>query len=94
MLVGVMTTEIYMQGICSLKEKRAIVKSVMGRLRSRYNISIAEVEHQDTRNYAIIGIATISNSSRHINEQLDKILDFMRNDGRFFLAKVEREVFS
>jgi len=44
MIVGVMTAQIYMQGINSLKAKRSIVKSVIGRLTSRYNVSISEVD--------------------------------------------------
>lgn len=94
MLVGVMTTQMYMHGMASLKEKRSIVKSVIGRLRSRFNISIAEVDHQDKRSTALLGIAVVSNDARFIDQQLDAILTFMRNDARFYLGQVERETFS
>ena len=94
MLVGVMTVQIYMQGITSLKEKRHIVKSVIGRLQSRFNISISEVEHQDSRGTAVLGIAVVSNERAFIDQQLDTILNFMRNDGRFHLGPVDREIFS
>ena len=94
MLVGVMTRQMYMHGIASLKEKRSIVKSVIGRLSSRFNISISEVDHQDTRGSAVLGIAVVSNDARFIDQQLDAILTFMRNDGRFYLGQVERETFS
>ena len=93
MLVGTMTAQIYMHGIASLKEKRSIVKSLIGRLRSRFNISISEVDHQDSKTIAVIGISIVGNDSRFINKQFDSIVDFMRNDGRFFLGKVERETF-
>jgi uncharacterized protein YlxP (DUF503 family) len=94
MLVGVMTTQMYMHGIASLKDKRSIVKSVIGRLRSRFNISISEVDHQDTKTTAVLGIAVVSNDARFIDQQLDAILTFMRNDARFYLGQVERETFS
>jgi len=94
MLVGVMRTQISMQGIASLKEKRHIVKSVIGRLQSRFNISISEVEHQDTKTTAVLGIALVSNERPFIDQQFDAILNFMRNDGRFYLGPVEREIFS
>lgn len=94
MLVGVMTAQMYMQGITSLKEKRHIVKSVIGRLRSRFNVSVSEVEHQDNKTSAILGIAVVSNERAFIDQQLDAILNFMRNDGRFYLGQVEREIFS
>jgi uncharacterized protein YlxP (DUF503 family) len=94
MLVGVMTAPLYMQGIGSLKEKRHIVKSVIGRLQSRFNVSVSEVEHQDSHTSAVLGIAVVSNERAFIDQQLDAILAFLRNDGRFYLGQVEREVFS
>ena len=93
MIVGVMTTKLHMQGIESLKEKRSIVKSIIGRLKSRFNISIAEVDHQDNKTGAVIGIAIVSNETRFINQQFDKIISFMQKDGRFYLGQIERETF-
>ena len=94
MLVGVMTATMYMQGISSLKDKRHIVKSVIGRLQSRFNVSVSEVEHQDSHTSAVLGLAVVSNERAFIDQQLDAILGFMRNDGRFYLGQVEREIFS
>lgn len=94
MIVGVMTAHLSLQGITSLKEKRSIVKSLIGRLQSRFNISIAEVEHQDSKSIAVLGLAVVSNDSRFIDQQLDAIVGFMRNDGRFYLGQVDRETFS
>jgi len=93
MIIGVMTAHLSLHGITSLKEKRSIVKSLIGRLKSRFNISIAEVDHQDNKNDAVIGISIVSNDNRFIDQQFDSILDFMRNDGRFYLGQVERETF-
>lgn len=94
MIIGVMTANISLQGIDSLKGKRSIIKSLIGRLKSRFNISIAEIERQDDRTRAVIGISIVSNDSQFINKQFDSILNFMRNDGRFFLGQIEREIFS
>ena len=93
MIVGVLIAQLHLQGVNSLKEKRSIVKSLIGRLRSRCNVSMAEVDHQDNKASAVVGIAVVSNDSRFLNEQLDKIIDFMHKDGRFYLGTIEREVF-
>jgi hypothetical protein len=93
MIVGVMTAHLNLPGLASLKDKRSIVKSLIGRLQSRFNISVSEIDHQDNKTIAIIGIAVVSNDSRFVNEQLDGILNFMRGDGRFYLGVVERETF-
>ena len=88
-----MTAHLSLHGIGSLKGKRSIIKSLIGRLKSRFNISVAEVDHQDSKTIAVIGIATVSNDSRFIDQQFDAIVSFMRNDGRFYLGRVERETF-
>lgn len=88
-----LTAQMHLHGINSLKEKRSIVKSLLGRLKSRFNISISEVDHQDEKTSAVVGIALISNDTRFINQQFDSIIDFMRRDGRFYLGKIERETF-
>lgn len=93
MIVGLMTANLSMQGITSLKGKRSIIKSLIGRLKSRFNISIAEVDRQDSKTSAVIALAIVSNDARFIDQQFDAIISFMRNDGRFFLGQIERETF-
>jgi uncharacterized protein YlxP (DUF503 family) len=94
MIVGVMTAQLHMQGVTSLKEKRSIVKSVVGRLKSRFNVSVAEVEHQDNKTRAVVAIAMVCNETRFINQQFDTIINFMQKDGRFYLGQIERETFN
>ena len=93
MVVGVMTVQIHMSGIGSLKQKRSIVKSVIERMRNRFNASVSEVGRHDIKNSALIGIAVVSNEGGFVDRQLDKILDFMRGDGRFYIGQIEREQF-
>ena len=94
MIVGVLTANLSLQGITSLKGKRSIIKSLIGRLKSRFNISISEVDYQDSKTAAVIGISIVGNDSQFIDQQFDAIINFMRNDGRFYLGQVERETFS
>ena len=94
MIVGVLTAHLSMQGITSLKGKRSIIKSLIGRLKSRFNISISEVDHQDSKTSAVIGISIVSNDTHFIDQQFDAIINFMRNDGRFYLSQIQRETFS
>lgn len=93
MIVGIMTANMHLQGIGSLKEKRSIVKSVIGRLQSRYNVSISEVDHNDSKEIATLGISVVGNDKSFIESQLEAVARFMRNDGRFYLCNVERETF-
>ncbi len=93
MIVGTMTAHLSMHGVTSLKEKRSIVKGIIGRLKSRFNVSISEIDHQDSKTSAVVGMAAVSNESRFVDRQFDAILTFMRNDGRFYVSRVERETF-
>ena len=94
MVIGVLTTTLVLHGIGSLKEKRGIVKSLIGRLKSRFNVSVSEVDHQDSKRSAVIGIAIVGNEGRFIHEQFESILSFMQRDGRFYLGQVDRELFN
>ena len=62
MPVGVMTLEITLPYTHSLKEKRAVLQKVRDRLRSRFNVAFAELDHQDVWQQATVGVASISNS--------------------------------
>jgi len=88
-----MSTYLALPGIGSLKAKRSIVKGVIGRLQSRFNVSVSEVDHLDAHQVAVIGMAVVANDSRFVEQQLDAILNFMKNDGRFYISQVERETF-
>jgi uncharacterized protein YlxP (DUF503 family) len=93
MVVGVITAHLCLHGITSLKQKRSIVKGLIGRLKSRFNISIAEVDHNDNKTSSVIAVSIVSNEARFVDQQFDAIVKFMRNDGRFYLGQVEREIF-
>lgn len=44
----------------TLKEKRGIVKSILGRARNRFNLGCAEVDRQDNPSVAVLGFVTVS----------------------------------
>jgi uncharacterized protein YlxP (DUF503 family) len=75
----------------SLKGKRQVVKSVTTRLRSKFNVSVAEVDDNDLWQLATLGIACVSNNKRYTNEVLSKAVDFIIN-GRFELEIVDYEI--
>jgi len=94
MIVGVLTAQLHLNGVTSLKEKRSIIKSLIGRLKSRFNISIAEVDHNESKQSSVVAVAMVSNDTGFIDQQFDAIINFMQKDGRFYLGKIERETFS
>jgi uncharacterized protein YlxP (DUF503 family) len=94
MFVGLLTVYIYMSGVHSLKEKRSVVKSLVERLKSRFNVSAAEVDKQDIRTAAVIGVALVSGDSNFLEQCIDTVVNFIHNDGRFYVTDIRREIFS
>ena len=63
----------------SLKGKRRLFHSLSSRLRQRFNVSVAEVGDNELWQLATIGICCVSNSSRHVDEMLEKVLAHVEN---------------
>jgi len=60
--VGVLTLELRIEHAHSLKEKRHVVRSLVEKLRGKFNVSVAEIEDQDVHNSAVIAAAIVSAS--------------------------------
>jgi uncharacterized protein len=73
--VGLLTVEIYVPGITSLKEKRGVVKPLIARLRKNFNVSVAEVEDQDQLGHSVIAVAAVSPSADYVHGLLERIAE-------------------
>jgi hypothetical protein len=74
MVVGLLSVELYLPGARSLKDKRMVLRGVKDRLK-KFNVSVAEVEHQDLWQRAGLGIVTISTSEAHASSELGAVVD-------------------
>lgn len=70
MVVGIRRWELHLAGCQSLKDKRRIVASLKARMHTRYNVSAAEVDHQDVWQRAALAVAVVSGDARHADEVL------------------------
>ena len=64
----------------SIKDKRSIVKSVIQKLQNRFRLSAAEVDLQNSRSFAQIGGAIVSNSRVFGESVLNKALKMIENE--------------
>ncbi len=74
MIVGLLSVELHIPGARSLKEKRMVLKGMKDRLK-KFNVAVAEVEHQDLWQRAALGIVTISTSQAHADRELAAVAD-------------------
>jgi uncharacterized protein YlxP (DUF503 family) len=79
MIVGSLRVRLLVRESRSLKHTRQVVRSIKDRLRNRYNVSVAEVEAQDHRQLAILGLAMVSNEGSHIRTVLAEIVQVLRS---------------
>lgn len=77
MVVGILKITLIIPGNSSLKGKRKVIKSLLDKLRSKFNLAAAEVEDNDLWQKAGLGLALVGNDRRFINSSMDKVLDFI-----------------
>ncbi len=58
------------------------VKSIIGKLKSRFNISVAEVDLNEKWRRSVIGFACVTNDTVHANKQISNVLKFIERDTR------------
>lgn len=74
MPVGLLTLEIHIPEARSLKDKRQVLRSLKDRLRARFNVAVAELEHQDVWQSSVVGVVTLSNNAHHVQQSLETVL--------------------
>ena len=77
MTLGLLTIHLSIPGCRSLKEKRSRLKPLLARLPRELNISVAEVDHQDVWQNAVIAIAMVTSDRRQTNRALQKIPEWI-----------------
>jgi uncharacterized protein YlxP (DUF503 family) len=71
--VGVLTLELRLENSHSLKEKRHVVQSLKDRLRSKFNVAVAEIDHQDLWQRAAVAAVTVSSDQVHAEKVLRSV---------------------
>ncbi len=85
------TVELHLPDVDSLKGKRHVLKGLKEKVRHRFEVAVAEVDHHDTWQRTTLAVACVSHDSRHANEVVSKALDFIQAnvDGAVIDVRVE-----
>jgi uncharacterized protein YlxP (DUF503 family) len=78
MIVGTLRVRLLLRQARTLKDKRQVVKSIKDRLRNNFNVSVAEIEEQDNRQLAVLGLAMVSNETHHLKLAFGQIVQALR----------------
>jgi uncharacterized protein YlxP (DUF503 family) len=91
MVVGLLRLEVHVPNARTLKDKRSVLNSLKDQLRGRFNISVAEVDANETWQRATVGISTLGNSRAYAEGLLREVTAWVRNTRLIELIAIEEE---
>lgn len=94
MVVGTLKIEFHLSDNRSLKGKRKVVRSMVDKVKSRFNVSIAEVGSNDKWQKIELGISTVGNDRRHVDSSLNHTLGFLESLYLAEIVNTEMEIFN
>ena len=92
MIIGACKIRLRADWIGSLKEKRSVVKSIEGKIKNKFNVSIAEVDSQDSHKDVTLGFACVTNETRHAQSMVQNVLDYIEGCTEAVAVDVETEI--
>jgi uncharacterized protein YlxP (DUF503 family) len=92
MIVGICHLDVIIPENHSLKGKRHVLRKITDRVRSRFNISIAEVGDNELWQRSQLGLSIVGNDRRFINSYLDKVVNFIEAMNIVDIAHSEFEI--
>lgn len=92
MIVGLLTLDLLLEQSDSLKAKRRIVRSLYDKIRRKFNVSVAEVDHQNLWRRATLAVAYVSTDTRQVNRVLSTIVQFVEGQRTVVLVDYEMEI--
>jgi uncharacterized protein YlxP (DUF503 family) len=91
MVIGICTLQLIIEGSNSLKDKRQVIKSILDRVRDRFNVSAAEVDDLDSWRRATLGFACVSKDQVFVDQVLQKALALVESNPEVEVADVQME---
>ena len=90
--VAIGTVEVHLPDVGSLKGKRHVLKGLKEKVRQRFEVAVAEVDHHDVWQRATLAVACVSHDSRHANEVVSKAVDFIEDHLDGYVTDVSVEI--
>jgi|TARA_B100001964_G_C13643480_1_gene341559 hypothetical protein len=78
MVVGILGVHGFVRESRSLKDKRKVVSSIKDRLKNKFNISIAEVDYQESHQQVGLGISMVGNDHSFVDSALNQVINHLR----------------
>lgn len=92
MLIGALQVEFLIPESDSLKAKRMVIGSLKQRLQNKFNVSVAEVDHNDIWQRSVIGVAMVANEKRFLEQALTQVLNFFDEQDQIEVVDHQLEI--
>jgi Uncharacterized protein conserved in bacteria len=91
MVVGVLTLRLHLPMAASLKDKRAVLRSLTGRIQNKFPVSVAEVGAQNAHQSAVLAVACVAANTALADRVLDKLIALVEMEEQSQLCDILRE---
>ncbi len=92
MIIGVLTLQLHLGEANSLKDKRRILKSLIARIKNRFNVSVAEVGQQELWQCSTLGISMVSCEQAHVHKVLAAVVNFVEAQGSVLITNFQTDL--
>jgi uncharacterized protein YlxP (DUF503 family) len=92
MIIGTGKIHLHANWVHSLKEKRMIVKSLIAKVKNKFNVSVAEIEDMDLHLSIVIGVACVSNSSEHCQSTIQNVMNYIEQNTEAEILDIQIEI--
>ena len=92
MNVGSAWIKIRLFGLTSLKEKRSLSRRLINHIRKSHNVSISEVDAQDSKDFLVLGISMVSNDKNLIHRTFELIENLIEYEEGLEVEEMEKEI--
>jgi hypothetical protein len=93
MFTSTIEFDVLLGDVHSLKEKRGIVRPIVGELRRRFEVAVAETGHLDLHRRAAIGVSVVAADAAHCGDVLDECERFVAGRPEVDLLSARRRLF-
>jgi uncharacterized protein len=80
MNIGILTLDIRIPLNRSLKGKRRVIKGLKKKIRTKFNVSVAEVDNHNLWQRATFAVVAVGQDKRIVNSTLSKVNNFIEKE--------------
>lgn len=91
--LGVLELVLIVPGARSLKDRRQVVRSLVDRIRARFEVSARELAESESPTRTVVVVTTAGGEPQPVRSALEKVREFAESAGRGWIGDSTLDVF-